>query len=214
MREKYVNHWWGSDPIRASGYRAILLDGQNIDPLVIKAARMSNIPDTLLRKIFDDGTEISLYCDPNIVQSRIGPSDKGASLQTLYEGPKNHYDGCQQTIKKQQSGPSKVTVDFPGTFPGPNGPIKGPQIEVPGDKYTSIRMVAVPPIKDYQAENSQSIQAFLNHTRTFANACYGVGLYNGKYFPYQLQFLPCYDFCQCLLLSYGSEKLPIPPPKK
>ena len=65
--KKYEQHWYPKEPIRGSGFRSIQVDSQQIDPILIKAAKRTNAKHILSYL----KNEFTIWIDPKHVSYRF-----------------------------------------------------------------------------------------------------------------------------------------------
>lgn len=72
--DKFTNHWYPDKPLRGNGFRCINIDKDShiVDPMLVKAAEVNNIPSGLLLSTFRSG--LALWIDPGDVSYRTGRS--------------------------------------------------------------------------------------------------------------------------------------------
>ncbi|KAL0490984.1 BTG family protein [Acrasis kona] len=65
LEVKLLGHWYEDEPVRGSGYRAILVDELQTDDLLLRVARTCNIP----KKDFEDAMPrpVVMFIDPSRV---------------------------------------------------------------------------------------------------------------------------------------------------
>ncbi|XP_028400047.1 protein BTG2-like [Dendronephthya gigantea] len=78
--DKFTNHWYPSKPIRGSGFRCVNIDKDTkiVDPMLIKAAEVSDITKDIFLSVFRFG--LALWVDPGDVSYRTGHSSNVMSL--------------------------------------------------------------------------------------------------------------------------------------
>eukprot|EP00035_Acanthoeca_spectabilis_P035531 m.35178 g.35178 ORF g.35178 m.35178 type:complete len:234 (+) comp7418_c0_seq1:213-914(+) len=73
LAQKYSTHWWIEQPSRGEGFRHLSCGRDRVDPVVAQALRTAGIP--LSRLAAQLPRELSLWCDPGAVTTRIGGGD-------------------------------------------------------------------------------------------------------------------------------------------
>ncbi|CAG5117692.1 unnamed protein product [Candidula unifasciata] len=68
LTARYEKMWFPEDPDRGSGYRCLRVNGQSIDPIIVKSLKQAKI------RISKDliTTELTIWVDPGVVSMRIG----------------------------------------------------------------------------------------------------------------------------------------------
>lgn len=96
--ERYTSHWYESDPIRGSAYRAIIADYVQTDPLLLKCARESGIDLSVFNALLP--REVVCWVNPGIVMIRKMVNQKQASDEIIYKRSvahsSNHHHQHQQ----------------------------------------------------------------------------------------------------------------------
>jgi len=70
ISQKYVGHWYPSNPLRGTGYREISVHFQFVDKLLLAAGEQSGISKDQLQKAL--GPDITFFVDPGCVSFRRG----------------------------------------------------------------------------------------------------------------------------------------------
>ena len=79
LKKKFEGHWYPTMPFKGSGFRCVRVNGEQIDPVIIKAAMDVGINLEEMKEYLPD--ELTLWIDPNEVSYRIG--EKG-QIKVLY----------------------------------------------------------------------------------------------------------------------------------
>jgi hypothetical protein len=77
LMKKYDNHWYEDNREKGSGYRALICDEYQIDCIILKALKLSNINPNLVE--FDN---FVLFVNPGEVKCKIG--DRGLIVDNVY----------------------------------------------------------------------------------------------------------------------------------
>jgi hypothetical protein len=83
LMERYTSHWYESDPIRGSAYRAIIADYVQTDPLLLKCARESGIDLSVFNALLP--REVVCWVNPGIVMIRKMVNQKQTSDEVIYK---------------------------------------------------------------------------------------------------------------------------------
>lgn len=75
LTAKFENHWHPSKPLRGNAFRCLNIDTvtNTIDPVLVKAAKISEVSPVCLPQVFPDG--LDLWIDPGDVSCRVGRGD-------------------------------------------------------------------------------------------------------------------------------------------
>ena len=78
--DKFTNHWYPDKPMKGNGFRCVNIDKDThvVDPMLIKAAEVSDIPQDVFLSAFRFG--LALWVDPGDVSYRTGHSSNVVSL--------------------------------------------------------------------------------------------------------------------------------------
>jgi protein Tob/BTG len=78
--DKFTNHWYPDKPMKGNGFRCVNIDKdtREVDPMLVKAAEVSNISKVVFLSAFRFG--LALWVDPGDVSYRTGHSSNVVSL--------------------------------------------------------------------------------------------------------------------------------------
>ena len=78
--DKFTTHWYPEKPLKGNGFRCLNIDKdtKDVDPMLIKAAEVSNISKDVFLSSFRFG--LALWIDPRDVSYRTGHSSNVVSL--------------------------------------------------------------------------------------------------------------------------------------
>ena len=78
--DKFTNHWYPDKPMKGNGFRCLTIDKdtKDVDPMLIKAAEISDISKDVFLSAFRFG--LALWIDPGDVSYRTGHSSNVVSL--------------------------------------------------------------------------------------------------------------------------------------
>lgn len=95
--EKFTNHWYPDKPLRGNGFRCINIDKDShiVDPMLVKAAKVSNISSGLLLSTFRSG--LALWIDPGDVSYRTGRS---LTIVQLYKSDVKSTEKTKEAMKE------------------------------------------------------------------------------------------------------------------
>jgi len=83
ISQKYVGHWYPSNPLRGTGYREISVYFQFVDKLLLAAGEQSGISKDELQKAL--GPDVTFFVDPGCVSYRRGCSyNATGTISQLY----------------------------------------------------------------------------------------------------------------------------------
>ncbi|OMJ24430.1 Protein BTG2 [Smittium culicis] len=104
LTAKYTDHWYPENSTQGSGFRSISYWGGKLDPILLLAAKKSNISSKILELHLPQ--DIVIWCDPYNVCYRIG--DYG-NLFTIYENKKGLIESAKRSMAERVS---KSSSDF------------------------------------------------------------------------------------------------------
>ena len=107
--DKFTNHWYPGKPLRGSGFRCVNIDKDTkiVDPMLIKAAEVSDITKDVFLAVFRFG--LALWVDPGDVSYRTGHS---SNVMSLYK-----------TTSNVNFTPLPVSYQFPVSNQSPLNPV-------------------------------------------------------------------------------------------
>ncbi|XP_025105131.1 protein Tob1-like [Pomacea canaliculata] len=94
LKRKFDGHWYPDKPFKGSGFRCVRCNGENVDPVMVKAAENSGLDLQEVKNYIPE--ELTLWIDPSEVSYRI--SEK-SPIKILYSD--RHEDEAADTIDRE-----------------------------------------------------------------------------------------------------------------
>ncbi|KAK7112543.1 protein Tob1-like [Littorina saxatilis] len=94
LKKKFEGHWYPDKPFKGSGYRCVRCNGENVDPVIMKAAKQAGLDLSEMKDYIPE--EMTLWIDPSEVSYRI--SEK-SPIKILYSD--RHEDESCDTMDRE-----------------------------------------------------------------------------------------------------------------